>query len=236
MKRAKSSRCLEQILMFYELARAFVQKIFQDKILAGLVIVGILAIFVGGFGGGATDRIASGPRDDRQKSQASSLNEGENSANPALSGPAKPQAAASAPQTSTKLEPVLAAQFVSWWLGTAMDFNPQTALKNRQQALAWVSPDVAPSYQAAFWPPEIQDGVLSGRLHGSYTPTSVQAIASNPDGSVVVQVNGQLVLQQGPRPAVQQLSTDYLVKREAGGLRISGLYNRIYTVPGNSIY
>ena len=225
--------------MFYELARAFVQKIFQDKILAGLVIVGLLAIFVGGFGGGATDRIASGPRESRQNSQAAQGSAAQSHSGHEAKGPgpaSSPAQQQQSPAANTALEPSLAAQFVTWWLGSAMDFNPQTAQKNRQQALAWVTPEVAPSYQAAFWPPEIQDGVLTGRLHGSYTPTSVQAIASNPDGSVVVQVSGQLMLQQGPRPAIQQLSTDYLVKREAGGLRISGLYNRTYTVPGNSVY
>lgn len=215
--------------MLYELARSFVQKIFQDKILAGLVIVGILAIFVGGFGGEATDKIASGPRDNRVKSAT----------NPAQSNQveeAKANPQKESPQAAAKLEPALATQFVGWWITSAMDFNPQTAVKNRQQAVAWVTPDVAPSYQAAFWPPEIADGITSGRIHGSFTPSSIKAIATNPDGTIVVQVMGQLILSQGQRPAVQQLVTDYLVKRDSSGLRIAGLYNRAVVVPGSSVY
>lgn len=232
-------------LMLYELARAFVQRIFQDKILAGLVIVGLLSIFVGGFGT-ATDKIKAGPREARQTSSASpALGQGSAGPGPASQQQGGKEGQASQPQPRqgqsqqakiAVLEPQVATQFVSWWMGQSMDFNPQTAAKNRQQAAGWIKPEVVPMYQAAFWPPEVADGIVSGRLRGSYTPVSVQALAQNPDGSIVVQVNGQLVLQQGPRPAVQQLSTDYLVKREKEGLRIAGLYNRTMVLPSSSIY
>ena len=221
--------------MLYEIARSIVQKIFQDKILAGLVIVGILAIFVGGFGGGSSDRVATGPRDARTTAQTGDRHTAAVNHEKPQSKQEKPQASLPAP-AAAKLEPTLATQFVGWWIGTAMDFNPQTAVQNRQQATTWVTPEVAPNYQAAFWPPEIADGILSGRVRGSFVPTSVQAIASNPDGSIVVNVTGQLSLQQGPRPCVQNLSTDYLVKRDSGGLRIAGLFNRASVVPGNSVY
>lgn len=235
--------------MFYELARAFVQKIFQDKILAGLVIVGFLSIFVGGFGGGhghSGDRIATGPRGERTASkgqqeeeedaapqkQATPRNQGQHSqASPKPTGSSPTKNAAKEP-----LSPKFANEFVTWWIGKAMDFNPQTAAQNRQEALQWVAPEVQASYTQAFWSPESADAILTGRVRGSFTPTSVNPIAANPDGSIVVNVTGQLMLQQGPRPSVQNLSTDYLVKRETGGLRIGGLFNRAVSVPGNSTY
>jgi hypothetical protein len=220
--------------MFYEIVRAIVQKIFQDKILAGLVIVGILAIFVGGFGGNTSDRIAAGPRDAR-KAQEAAQKQAAGSA-----GQAKEQSSHKTAEAKSaspdKLDPALAAQFVGWWIGDAMDFNPQTVIQKRQKAMTWIVPTVAQDYQAAFWPPEIADGICSGRIRGSFTPTSVQALASNPDGSIVVNVTGNLLLQQGPRPAMQILSTDYLVKRESGGLRIAGLFNRATPVPAASTY
>ncbi len=223
--------------MLYELARSIVQRIFQDKILAGLVIVGILAIFVGGFGGDPADKTASGPREERGKhaSASKTKTDADNKADPAPQKAEKKSSPAQAAQ-DPKLEPNLAIQFVSWWIGSAMDYNPQTAIQNRQQALTWITPEVAASYQAAFWTPETADAICSGRVKGSFTPLSVNAIAANPDGSVVVNVTGQLVFQQGPRPHIQQLSTDYLVKRESGGLRIAGLFNRAATVPGSSVY
>lgn len=212
--------------MVYEIARSIIQKIFQDKILAGLVIVGILAIFVGGFGGNVSDRAATGPREARQAGNKGLQAQGE----------VKQEQSAQAKAATEKLDPALATQFVSWWIGSAMDFNPQTAVKHRQEAVGWVTPEIAPNYQSTFWPPEIADGIMSGRIRGSFTPGCVQATAANPDGSVVVNVTGNLILQQGQRPAVQQLSTDYLVKRDAGGLRISGLYNRAVLLPNSSVY
>jgi len=232
--------------MFYELARAFVQKIFQDKILAGLVIVGFLSIFVGGFGGGhGGDRIATGPRDSRKASSGEQKDDAEETQatkqkperRPQSQAPQQKTVQAKAPAPATEpLSPKLANDFVSWWIGKAMDFNPQTAAQNRQEAVQWVVPQVQPSYTQAFWTPETADAILTGRIRGSFTPTAVTPIAANPDGSVVVNVTGQLMLQQGPRPSVQNLSTDYLVKRDSGGLRIGGLFNRAVAVPGNSVY
>lgn len=221
--------------MFYEIVRAIIQKIFQDKILAGLVIVSLLAIFVGGFGGNVRDRIASGPRESRKGQSPAQKQSGEQASSQARE-PGKQKTPAPQPAAPEKLEPGLAAQFVGWWIGSAMDFNPQTVIQKRQQAMTWIVPAVAQDYQAAFWPPEIADGICSGRIRASFTPTSVQAVASNPDGSIVVNVTGNLLLQQGPRPAMQILSTDYLVKRESGGLRIAGLFNRSTPVPGASTY
>jgi hypothetical protein len=229
--------------MFYELVRAIVQKIFQDKILAGLVIVGFLAIFVGGFSGHHGDRVASGSREARVTAQSRSQ---PNAAGPAGQGettpPPKPQAdpPEPAPQPkvevpdpgAVKIEPALATQFIGWWTVRALDFNPQTAFKNRQEAMSWITPEALPSYQAAFWPQEVSDGLANGSIQGNFTMTSVTAVASNPDGSMVVNVCGNLMLQQGQKPALQQLSTDYLIKREAGGLRIAGLYNRAVLLQG----
>lgn len=227
--------------MLYEIARSIVQRIFQDKILAGLVIVGILAIFVGGFGGGNSgDRIATGPRDQRVRQSggngSSEAMPPERQAQPPQAQKAEKPKAPAKPAPPAKLEPSLATQFIGWWIAKGMDFNPQSAVANRQEAANWVVPEVQPNYQAAFWPPEIAESILSGRVRGQFTPTSVQAIASNPDGSIVVNVTGQLCLQQGPRPVIQHLSTDYLVKRDSSGLRIAGLFNRATAVPSSSVY
>ena len=224
--------------MFYEIARAIVQKIFQDKILAGLVIVGFLAIFVGGFGGGS-ERAGKAKLAAEQKAHSSESGEAKPASaadnNDAKKPPTQGQAEAAIAQAA-KIEPALATQFVSWWITVSMDFNPQTAVKNHQQAMSWVTPEASAAYQGAFWPPEIADGITSGRILGRFTPSGVKAIASNPDGSIVVNVTGTLVLQQGQKPAIQQLSTDYLVKREPGGLRIAQLYNRAVLLPGSSVY
>lgn len=203
--------------MFYEVARAAVQRIFQDKILLGLVIVGLLAIFVGGFGGGS-DKTVTGPR--QEVNQA------------ATPQPGQPQGA----NPNSKVDPALAVDFIKWWVGTAMDYNPQTAGQSHSQAMSWMSPEAAQTFQSAFWTPDIAEGIKTGRISGSFQPSNVQATAANPDGSVVICVTGNLTMHQGQRPVVQQFIADFLVKKDLDGLRVSGLYNRSQVIPGSSVY
>lgn len=223
--------------MFYELFRAFIQRLFRDKILAGLVIVGFLAIFVGGFGGGHSEHRLAGRKDLRQDEQAKlEQNQTRPEAQPQQQQQpqAQPQNVTKAPAQPdppnpagvTRIEPTLATQFMEWWVIRAMDFNPQTAFKSRQEAMSWIVPEAMDKYKEAFWPPEISDGIASGKIQGSFTLASVKPVASNPDGSIVVNVGGNLVLAEGQKPVVQQLSTDYLIRRETGGLRVAGLFNR----------
>jgi hypothetical protein len=68
--------------------------------------------------------------------------------------------------------------------------------------------------------------VVTGQVVAAFQPVSVQAEAINPDGSIVVGANGTLVVQANGNPMTQQLSTDFLVRRDKDGLRIIGLYNK----------
>ena len=74
----------------------------------------------------------------------------------------------------------------------------------------------------------------------SFQPISVEPIAVNQDKSIVVAVKGILVSNglhpntQGP--VKEQIETDYLIRRAAGGLRIAGLYNRILAEPAVASY
>ena len=198
--------------MVYELARAAIQRLFQDKILMGLIIVLVLAILVGGFGGGS-DRAPTGPKE-----------------------AAAPPAAAPAPDGQQPVDSKLASDFIKWWLTGAMDFNAATAQKSHADALAWITADTVQAFQANFWPPELAEGISSGRVTASFTPSSVQPVAVNPDGSVVVAVAGSLMMQQGPRPAVHQFVADFLVRRDQDGLRVAGVYNRTVASAGSSVY
>lgn len=198
--------------MFYELARAAVQRIFQDKILMGLVIVMVLAILVGGFGGSGSEKAERG----------------------APTGPREVEAAK--PAHGPGLEPQLATDFIKWWLGTAMDFNAQTAQKSHSEAISWMTPETAQAFQANFWPPELAEGIGSGRVAASFTPSGVQAIAANPDGSIVVTVTGTLMMQAGPQPATHQFVADFLVRKEHDNLRVAGLYNRTVAASGGRVY
>lgn len=184
----------------------------------GLVIVLVLAIVVGGFGSGGADRAPTGPKE----AKAPAAEAGTPAANP--SG------------QSNAVDPKLAGDFIKWWLAGAMDLNAATAQKSHSDAIAWMTADTVPAFQANFWPPELAEGISSGRITASFTPTQVQAVAVNPDGSVVVSVAGSLMMQQGPRPAVHQFVADFLVRKDQDGLRVAGVYNRTVASASSSVY
>ena len=214
--------------MFYEIIRALIQKIFQDKILFALVIIGLLAIFVGGFGGGSGDRVVPSARQQKDGMRETEAQHGQDDSQAQKPAAAAPQNKA----TAAALTPNLAKDFISWWIGLAMDYNAHTAASNHQSDFNWMTPEASQAFQAAFWTPEISNSIVAGTLHGSFTPTAINPVAANPDGSVVVQVQGNLVLQR----SMQHVNADFLVRREANGLRVSGIYNRSVAMPGSSVY
>lgn len=205
--------------MFYELARAFVQRIFQDKILMGLVIVGVLGIFVG-IGGGTEKKEHRSIQ--QQEMQAASQNQEK---------PKEPRTNA-----SKTLEPAEAVKFLSWWLNGAMDYNPASAARSHGEAMAWMTPDAAASFQATFWPQHVAEGVVSGRVIAAFHPSQVVPVAINPDGSVVVKLVGTMVTQSGKVPAVQQIAASFLVRKENQGMRISGIHASAIVMSASSVY
>ncbi len=205
--------------MFYELARAAVQRVFQDKILMGLVIVLILAIVVGGFGGSGSER---GERTSERTAPTG--------------GPRQANGSQANPETAAGTTPQLATDFIKWWLTGAMDLNGATAQKSHSDAIAWMTPETVQAFQANFWPPELAEGIASGRVMASFTPSSVQAVAANPDGSVVVTAMGSLMMQSGQQPAMHQFVADFLVRKDKDGLRVAGVYNRTVAASSGRVY
>jgi hypothetical protein len=92
------------------------------------------------------------------------------------------------------------------------------------------------AFKSAFWSPDIAAGIADGRIKAEYHLNSVQAVAVNPDGSVVVCANGTFIYQSSGQPTSQQMQTDYLVRKDPAGLRIAGLYNRVAPLMSSSTY
>lgn len=195
--------------MLYEVVRAVVQRVLRDKILLGLVIVAILGVWVGGM-------TMNDDKADSKKQAASDQ--------------------AAAPNGTVTLAPKLASDFVSWWLTSAMDLNPQSAEENHQKAILWMTVDAGKSYLATYWTPEIREAVNAGRLVGGFQPTAVVPQAINPDGSVVVGVSGTMVVQSSGQPSTTQpFLAAFLVKQdEKGNMRIAGLDARSGVLPGST--
>jgi hypothetical protein len=139
-------------------------------------------------------------------------------------------------KTSAKMDPPLATDFVKWWMSGAMDYSANSAAKNHEAAFRWMTPEAVQTFQSSLWTPNVADGVAHGRIIAAFQPVSVQAQAINPDGSIVVALQGTLVTQSTGRPITQQLQMDLLVRKESEGLRIAGIYNRLAAIPGSSVY
>lgn len=201
--------------MLYELFRAVVQRILRDKILLGLVVVGILGIF---FTGVQTQK------EPPINSEAAQAEKTEETAE-------MPQGEAAKP-----IEPGLACDFVKWWLGGAMDMAQTTAKDSHKEAIAWMTAEAAGQFQAALWTPQMAQGIETGAIRASFHTGQIQAEALNPDGSVVVSVDGTMILDTMRNPVPTHIITYYLVKRNRDGLRIAGVFNKQLPTRNSSVY
>jgi len=192
--------------MLYDIIRSIVQTVLRDKIWLGLLIVGILGIFMVG------------------------ANKNEPAVNRVASQTAQPAAQPSQPSqpaaTSDDLDPELATNFVKWWMNVAFDYDPHTAVESHHQAFTWMTQDAQQAFQTAFWTPQVAQGIQDGSVSASFKTSNIQAEAINPDGSIVIGVYGTINLQTTGQPMSQQLRTDFLVRRAPEGLRVAGLYSR----------
>lgn len=199
--------------MFYEIVREIVSRIVRDKVLMGLIVILVLGSFWSGMqmkhGEGGYDRpvdVPQAPPVEEQQAQ------------------------------SPKLDGNLACDFVKWWLTSAMDYSAANAQTGHSKAFGWMTTEAQQAFKTAFWTPDIAAGIADGRIKAQYTLISVQPVALNPDGSVVVCANGTFIYQSGGQPTTQQMQTDYLVRKDPAGLRIAGLYNRVAPLMSSSTY
>lgn len=201
--------------MLYEIIREIVSRIARDKVLMGLIVILVL----GSFWGGMQVKHGEGDREgDIPHEQA---------ANDVRPNPeAKP----------AQLDAGLACDFVKWWLTSAMDYSAKNSTDGHAKAFGWMTADAQQAFKTAFWSPDIAAGIAAGQISASYHLVSVQPVAVNPDGSVVVCANGTFVYQSSGNPTSQQMQTDYLVRKDPAGLRIAGLYNRVSQLSSSSAY
>ena len=215
--------------MFQDIIRLTVQKIFNDKILLGLLIVCLLGFFVGGFNNKEEPPITN---------KALENKDNDSKANTIATPPAQPEVIKPNENFATKvqLDPVLAVDFVKWWMKAAMDYSPQSAAQSHEAAINWMTPEAAKSFQETFWTPELAQQIASGATVGAFQPIAVVAAAINPDHSIVVSLSGTLVLHGvNQRPVANQVQIDLLVHKGDTGLRITGINNRISTA-NTSVY
>lgn len=216
--------------MIQDFLRLVITRILQDKILLGLLIVGVLGIVVSGMNSQNEPPLkqqAAG-----NTGQNETIASSHNGQTPSDNQSSQTQAQAGVP----KLRSELACEFVKWWAGSAMDYSSQSAARNHQEAFRWMTPEAAEQFQMYFWSPSISSGITSGRLIAAFQPIAIQAEAINPDGSIVVGLSGTMVLQGNGSPITEPILADFLVRQEADGLRVVALYNKTTAYPGNTVF
>ncbi len=215
--------------MIQDLIRAFIQRLMHDKILMAIVLIGIAGIFFSGVSP-QEDPAKTGSKRGTQTKPLPAAEDDPEKAADAKPNPKpaeqKPAEAAAQPAPSS-LTPKLAADFVHWWITKAMDYQMASAVANHKEADAWMLPEAKKAFEEMYWNAGVQQGIASGNTVGSFQPVSIQPVATNPDGSVVVTVTGTLVMQMsGQPPASQQLTMDFLVKKAGEGCRVAAFFNR----------
>jgi len=239
--------CLKIMSMIQDILRAVIQRIFRDKILMGLVIIGVLAVFMTGKEG-TTERgkkldageeelnmanAPGGPQapgHDRGRSQGQkqAMNHGQKQ----VQNPGQNQGHSSAGQEGgnqpERLTPGHAADFVTWWIGNAFKYEPAEARKCHEEAFGWMTEEAKRAFETEFWNEGMAQGIERGEVVAAFHPYAVQAHAVNPDGSVVVIMRATMVTQiRGGQEVNKNIHTDFLVtQNQEGHLRIAAVYNR----------
>lgn len=120
-----------------------------------------------------------------------------------------------------------AKDFVRAFAFNSFDFTATTAASSQQKAMAMMAPDTASKYQANVWGPVASQVTESG-VTTQFVPSKLSPGQANPDGSIVIFLEGQLSLT-APDGRIQQkpVNMEYLVaKMPDGSMRITGIEER----------
>jgi len=141
----------------------------------------------------------------------------------AAAAQAAPQAAPQSAQGPTT-DPTIATNFLETWLPSAWDLNAGTARASQEKAILCMTPECALAYRQNVWTNDLSKQIEDSGLQSTFQPRKVAASQTQPDGSVVVFVEGDQVLQvPGKGSQSKPVKYEYLVKTTSEGLRIAGI-------------
>ncbi|MBK9145794.1 MAG: hypothetical protein IPM23_25255 [Candidatus Melainabacteria bacterium] len=236
--------------MIQDILRAIIQRIFRDKILMGLVIIGVLAVFMTGKEGttehgkkldAGKEELeldmanapggpqASGQHQGQDQYQNGAKNRGQKQLhNPGQNQGQTAAAGQEGGNQPERLTPGHAADFVTWWIGNAFKYEPAEARKCHDEAFGWMTEEAKRAFEKEFWNEGMAQGIERGEVVAAFHPYAVHAHAVNPDGSVVVIMRATMVTQiRGGQEVNRNIHTDFLVtQNQEGHLRIAAVYNR----------
>lgn len=145
----------------------------------------------------------------------------------ATAGGVPPQAAQQQSQPQPQYEMAdanMALNLVSSWLPVVWDLSAATAQASQEKAIAYMTPECANAYRQSIWTADTAKQVVESGLQSSFNAKKVSAGQNQADGSVVIYVEGEQILQVAGKPArARPVKMEYLVKKLPEGYRISGI-------------
>jgi hypothetical protein len=137
--------------------------------------------------------------------------------------PGTPPQAAAAP-TGPATDPTVATTFLEQWLPVAWDPSAGTAKNSQEKAILYMTPECATAYRQNIWTSDLSKQIEDSGLQSTFQPRKVAASQTQPDGSVVIFVEGEQVLQvPGKESQTRPVKLEYLVRTTSDGLRIAGI-------------
>lgn len=121
-------------------------------------------------------------------------------------------------------DPNMALNLVESWLPVVWDLSAATAPGSQEKAIAYMTPECATAYRQSIWTADMAKQIQDSGLQSSFNPKKVSAGQNQPDGSVVIYVEGEQILQVAGKPArARPVKMEYLVRKLPEGLRIAGI-------------
>src|SRR4029434_9984664 len=121
-------------------------------------------------------------------------------------------------------DPIVARTLIEQWLPLAWDLSAGTASDSQEKAIAYMTKECADAYRHNIWNPELAKQISEAGLHSSFQTSRVEAGDLQPDGSVVVFVDGTQILSvTGKGSQSRPVKLEYLIRQTADGLRIAGI-------------
>lgn len=121
-------------------------------------------------------------------------------------------------------DPNTAQNLIQEWLTYAWDLSAGTAKNSQARAMAYMTPDCASAYRQNVFTPEVAQQIEQSGVKSSFRMDRIYAGGNNPDGSVVVFVEGEQVLSVPSKGSkTRTVKLEYMVKKTQEGLRISGI-------------
>src|SRR5262249_58000768 len=125
-----------------------------------------------------------------------------------------------APPPVAVADPIVARTLIEQWLPLAWDLSAGTAADSQEKAIAYMTKECADAYRHNIWNPELAKQINEAGLHSSFQASRVEAGELQPDGSVVVFVDGTQILSvPGKGSQSRPVKLEDLIRQTPEGLR-----------------